>query len=446
MGKITSKFRVFGWFLSGLLKRHLPWVLISFIVSVFIAVVAISFYPVIAPIINPYKEKVGVVGEFSPSDLPLSVQSLVSSGLTSVTLEGSPSASLASSWSTDNDGKIYTFKVNTDIIWHDGTNFSALDVNYNLKDAIVIPKDFETVEVRLNDPYVPLPVILSKPLFKKGLIGVGLYKVKSLKLNGDKIEYLELVPVSQKLPIKIFRFYQTEEAAITAFKLGEIDIIEDLSDPRELKDWSTVDIEEKVLLNRYVGLFFNTRNPNFFDKDTRQLLSIATPAFYGNKPTGPISPLSWTYYPTVKQYNQDLELAKKRLEDSRFATESASITISTFQNLLPVAQKIQEDWKSIGLNSTVKVENAVPADFDVLLATQEIPPDPDQYPFWHSTQDTINITGFADPRIDKLLEDGRVTKDNDERLKIYADFQRFLAEESPVAYLYYPRVYTVRRK
>src|SRR3989338_86907 len=107
MGKITSKFRVYGWFLSGLLKKHLLWVLISFIASVFIAVIAISFYPVIAPVVNPYKERVGIVGEYSPSDLPLSVQSLISSGLTSVTFEGSPSASLAKSWSTDSDGKIY---------------------------------------------------------------------------------------------------------------------------------------------------------------------------------------------------------------------------------------------------------------------------------------------------------------------------------------------------
>lgn len=446
MQKVTAKFRVFGWFLSGLLKRHYSWVLVSFITSVFLAVIFVSFYPIVAPIINPHKERIAMVGEYTPSNLPLSVQSLVSSGLTSVTLEGSPSASLAKSWEVNENGQIYTFKVNTDIIWHDGSGFSATDVNYNLKDAIVIPKDNETVEVRLNEPYVPLPVILSKPLFKKGLIGVGLYKVKSLKLNGDSIEYLELIPVSKKLSIKIFKFYPTEETAITAFKLGEVDQIDDLTDGGELKNWSTVEIEEKVLLNRYVGLFFNTQNPSFADKDTRQILNIATPSFFGSKPTGSISPLSWTYYPSVKQYDQDLELAQKRLKETKFATSSASITISTFQNLLPVAEKIQQDWNSLGISSTIRIENTIPFEFDVLLATQEIPPDPDQYPFWHSTQEQTNITGFADPRIDKLLEDGRVTTDSDERLKIYADFQRFLAEESPVAFLYYPRVYTVKRK
>ncbi len=446
MQQIASKFRVVRWFLSGLLKKHYSWILISFIASVFAAIVFISFYPLVAPIINPHKERVAVVGDYTPSTLPLSIQSLVSAGLTSVTIEGSPSASLALSWEANEDGKIYTFTINRDIIWHDGSSFLATDVNYNLKDAIVIPKDDETVEVRLNEQYVPLPVILSKPLFKKGLIGVGLYKIKSLKLNGDTIEFLELVPASKNLPIKIYKFYKTEEAAITAFKLGEVDIIEGLSDPSELKDWTTVNIEEKVLLNHYIGLFFNTQNPLFSDKEARQFIAIATPSFFGNKPIGPISPLSWAFYPTVKQYEQDLELSKNKLIDTPFATSSSQITISTFQNLLPVAEKIQRDWSSIGINSTIRVENTIPYEFDVLLATQEIPPDPDQYPFWHSTQEHTNITNFADPRIDKLLEDGRVIRDSDERLKIYADFQRFLAEESPVAYLYYPRVYTVRRK
>ncbi|MCL5970297.1 MAG: hypothetical protein M1450_02210, partial [Patescibacteria group bacterium] len=123
-----------------------------------------------------------------------------------------------------------------------------------------------------------------------------------------------------------------------------------------------------------------------------------------------------------------------------------SLLVFSFTNLLPVANQIVSDWKKIGLGTEIKIENTIPSDFDILLATQEIPPDPDQYPFWHSTQINTNITNLANPKIDKLLEDGRVIQNLDERLKIYADFQRFIAEESPVAFLYYPRVYEVKRK
>lgn len=446
MQKIISKLRVFSWFLSALLKKHFKLIGISFLVSILTFLLIKAVYPSIQPFINPNTERIAITGSYNPSTLPLSVQSLVSSGLTAVTLEGSASAGLADKWEVSTDGKIYTFFLKKGIKWHDQKELTALDVNYNLKDAIIIPKNDYELEVRLKEPYVPLPVLLSKPLFKKGLIGVGPYKVKSLKLNGDTIEYIELVPLSPKLPKKIFRFYQNEEKAITAFKLGEIDIIEELTDARELKNWSNVEVSEKVLLNRYVGLFFNTKNELFKDKENRQTLNLATPSLYGEKPLGPISPLSWAYYPKVKTYDENLKNAQKKLTDTPLSSSSSKIIISTFENLLPTANKIIQDWNSIGIQTEVRLENTIPADFEVLLATQEIPPDPDQYPLWHSVQSSTNITKLINPKIDKLLEDGRITKDPDERLKIYADFQRFIAEEAPVAFLYYPRVYSVKRK
>lgn len=446
MHAIISKIRLVFWFLSALVRKYFSIIILSSFISVLTFLLVKAIYPSIQPFINPYTEKIAVIGSYNPSNLPLTIQSLISSGLTSVTLEGSASAGLADKWEVSQDGKIYTFFLKRGIKWHDKTEFTAFDVNYNLKDVIIIPKSDYELEVRLKEPYVPLAVVLSKPLFKKGLIGVGPYKVKSLKLNGELIEFLELLPLSNKLPKKIFRFYQNEDKAILAFKLGEVDVINELSDPKELKNWPNVEVEQNVLLNRYVGLFFNTKNELFKDKEVRQALSQATPSLFGEKPLGPISPLSWAYFPKVKTYDQNLSLAQKRLSETMIATSSAKITISTFQNLLSTANKIVEEWAKIGLTVEVKIENTLPADFAILLATQEIPPDPDQYPLWHSVQTSTNITKFANLKIDKLLEDGRVIKNPDERLRIYADFQRFLAEEAPVAFLYYPRVYSIKRR
>lgn len=444
--KITPKIRVSYWFLSAFLKKHYIIVSLSFLISILSLLLLQSFSAVINPILFPHKERIAIIGEYTPSTLPLSIQSLISSGLTAISLEGSPAAGLSNSWDISPDGKIYTFYLKQGIKWHDNNEFNSSDINYNLNNAIIIPKSNFEVEVRLNAPYTPLPILLAKPLFKKGLIGVGPYKVKSLKLNGDRIEYLELIPLNKDLPVKTYRFYQTEDQAIIGFKLGEIDEIDEITDPKELRNWNNLEITDKVQLNRYVGLFFDTKNALFKDKDIRQILSLATPSLYGEKPIGSISPLSWAYYPKVKQYEQNLELAKKRISETVLASPSAAIKISTFQNLLPVASKISADWKSIGITSEIKLENSLPSDFEILLATQEIPPDPDQYPLWHSIQTNTNLTHLSNPKIDKLLEDGRITRDLDERLKIYIDFQRFIAEESPVAFLYYPRVYTVKRK
>nr|MBP6989849.1 peptide-binding protein [Candidatus Shapirobacteria bacterium] len=68
-----------------------------------------------------------------------------------------------------------------------------------------------------------------------------------------------------------------------------------------------------------------------------------------------------------------------------------------------------------------------------------------QYLFWHSTQKKTNITKINNPRIDKLLEEGRQTFDQQERKNIYQEFQKNLLEECPAIFLKYPIVYTISR-
>jgi len=71
--------------------------------------------------------------------------------------------------------------------------------------------------------------------------------------------------------------------------------------------------------------------------------------------------------------------------------------------------------------------------------------DPDQYTLWHSSHDT-NITKYKNLRIDKLLEDGRQVIDLEERQKIYADFQKYLLDDMPAIFLYFPYTFTISRK
>ena len=94
----------------------------------------------------------------------------------------------------------------------------------------------------------------------------------------------------------------------------------------------------------------------------------------------------------------------------------------------------------------IKEEKAITDNFQALLAVDKIPPDPDQYGFWHSTQTKTNLTKFKDVKIDKLLEDARTTQDEETRKNLYHDFQRFLVEDAPVALLYHPYKYQVMYK
>ncbi|MDD3735449.1 MAG: ABC transporter substrate-binding protein, partial [Candidatus Pacebacteria bacterium] len=56
-----------------------------------------------------------------------------------------------------------------------------------------------------------------------------------------------------------------------------------------------------------------------------------------------------------------------------------------------------------------------------------------------------NITHLNNPRLDQLLEEGRITTDKEKRRQIYADFQRFLLEESPAIFIEYPTYHYVFR-
>ncbi len=446
MPKKIVKIRVLFWFFKALFQKYYSIVLISFIASLLVFLLLKAVFPFVSPYLNPKVERIAIVGNYSPTNLPLNIQSLLSLGLTTITLDGSPSSGLAQSWQSSQDGKIYEFTLKKNIQWHDQKEFNAYDINYHLNDAIIIPKTDFVLEVRLQEPYVPLPVIMAKPIFKKGLVGVGNYKVHSLRLTGDTIKYLHLYSLNKSQPAKIFHFYESEEKAFTAFKLGEVDVIDQVTDASPLKGWNNIEISEKTLLNRYVALVFNNKDELFKNRELRQGLNYAINNISGEKPTGPISPLSWAYYSKVKNYQYNSSAADKLLNNSPIASSSTQITISTFQNLLSVANKISEDWKKFGINTNIKIENEIPSDYQLLLLTQDIPPDPDQYLLWHSVQTATNLSKIANPKIDKLLEDGRVVKNEKDRLDIYVDFQRFLAEESAVAFLYYPKVYTITRK
>ena len=70
--------------------------------------------------------------------------------------------------------------------------------------------------------------------------------------------------------------------------------------------------------------------------------------------------------------------------------------------------------------------------------------DPDQYTLWHSRQPT-NITNYKNLRIDKLLEDGRQTSNQNDRKIIYNDFQKYLIDDMPAIFLYFPYTFSLTR-
>jgi peptide/nickel transport system substrate-binding protein len=284
-------------------------------------------------------------------------------------------------------------------------------------------------------------------VFKNGLLGTGEYKVKSIKKNGQIVEKLNLVPTKDKSKPKLsFRFYPTEGAARTAFKLGEVDILKEIVRPEDLEGWRRVKITPEVKFNRFVGIFFNTSEENLADKSTRQALAYAIKKRWEPRALSSLNPLSWAFSKEVKPYEFDLENAKKLLKTKNGEEKEPlkEIELSTLASLLPVAEEIKKDWEALGISTKIKLITTLEESFQALLISQEIPDDPDQYIFWHSIQIT-NITRYKSPKVDKLLEDGRKTQDVDKRKEIYHDFQKALTEDTPAVFLFHPTVYTISR-
>ena len=449
MNVSLKKLQFVTWFGVVLLRRYWVIVLSSFIAGLLLVLLMIRLYPALAAISFRKRTVLGLVGRYTPGTLPLPIQNLLSVGLTGITATGEAVPGLASHWDIEDGGKKYIFKLKEGISWHDGTDLTAQDISYHIKDATVEVVDPTTVVFTLKEAFSPLPLLVARPLFRSGLVGLGSFHVSSVKFLGDTISYLHLTPVQKSSsfePLSI-KFYATEEAAKTALTLGEVTMLDEIIDPTPFDTWNTVAVKKTVKYNRYVGLFFNMRDPLMRERAVRQGLAYAVDKPTENVVLTPLSSRSWAYNNRVKNYAIDIDAAQKLLAKTIAATSSTEIILSTFPAYEELASSIATGWQRLeGIEVKVRIVNQVPSDYQVLLASQEIPPDPDQYVLWHSTQEQTNITHYNSARIDKLLEDGRREIVIDKRKQIYLDFQRILVDDAPAIFLFHPSVYTITRQ
>ncbi len=402
---------------------------------------------------------IGLVGRYSLTDLPREIAGLVSIGLTVLDDRGLPGPGLAQKWDVSPDGKTYTFFLKPGLRWQDDSPIYSRDIVYEFRDAVVSYPDNQTIIFQLNQsPYSPLPVLLSRPVFKiarhpwfkfSRLIGTGTYRIKSSSSNGPYLENVSLVPVnlSSPLPPLFFHFYATADQAFSAYKLGTVREIQNLPDQKLFINWPDTKIESRPNYRWFVGLFFNTLNPQFSGpsgKSLRFALAYSIDkSVFPFRAIGPISPDSWAFNSQVKSFDFDRQKALENLKKVEKIPET--ITISTVPAYADLAESVKQSFITLGIPASVSISPDIPTDFQILLIAQSLPVDPDQYMLWHSTQEGSNLTRLNNPRIDKLLEDGRKISAVSERQKIYSDFQKYLVEEVPVIFLYYPQSFTVSR-
>lgn len=421
-------------FIEAFFKRFKAIILLGIVFGI----LSFILITLVLPNLVSENEKIGMVGRFTPNNLPLEISSQISSGLTKIENDSNVSPSLAQSWETPDGGKTWNFILNDSVTWQDKTKITSNDIKYEFSDAAIERPNENIITFKLDSKFSAFPVIVSKPVFKKGLLGTGDWEVKNIYLTGG---YVQKLILSNKDNVrKTYKFYPSEDRLKLAFKLGEIDIIKGIQDKTDFDSWKIVSVDEGIGYDNFVGIFFNTEDEKLSEKTIRQALNYAIDkeSLGGHRALSPISPYSWAYNPQVKPYLKDLEKVKE--------VSGLNIKLATLPNLLQVAEKIAAEWRNAGANVEIETASGIPENFQAFLATVDIPKDPDQYTLWHSTQTATNISRFKNARIDKLLEDGRTELDQESRKKIYLDFQRFLVEDVPAIFLYHPTFYTITRK
>jgi len=439
----TRRLRFWWNLLTAYLSKYKYWITACVSVVLLIIYLTFNLWPKIS---RSNIVTIGYVGSYTLETIPTDVLKLATQSLISADKSGRPQPSLASHWSLSEDGKTYVVFIKDNLKWHDSTAIDAKDISIAISKVNITALNNKAIEFKLQNPISSFPLALDKPVFKsKSFYGTGDFRIVDINKIDSTVKKISMLPKNKDLPRVEINFYQNEQQAINALKIGEIKSAT-IANGKMFEKWSNLEIEKTVDTQEVITIFYDNNDPLLSSKELRQALSfsINKDQFEGQSATGPISPSSWVHNENVKKYDYSVAKAKELLSKSEIKDPQIILTVTPgMENL---AENIKKDWESIGVKTSLDFKKNVPEKFQALLAINKLNPDPDQYGLWHSTQTQTNITHFKNVKIDKLLEDARISLDEVKRKELYLDFQKFIVEDAPATFLYHPYKYKVTYK
>lgn len=360
-----------------------------------------------------------------------------------------------------------------------------------VKKAEVLDK--YTFRVSYREPFAPalaswgiwmLPEHLLKgqdlrqsPL-NKNPIGTGPYRFKEWK-TGEKVvleanpDYFEGRPYIDRV---IYRIIPDQATIFLELKAKGIDYAAltpiQYTRQTDYPDFRRSFNKYRYLANGYTYLGFNLLDPRFKDKKVRQAIAYAIDQKeliegvrmgLGQEATGPYKPGTWYYNPNVKRYPYDPVKARALLAEAGWRDtnkdgtlekdgEPFKFTILTNQgneDRKKTAEIIQRRLREIGIVTDIRIiewaafinEFIKKRKFEAIILGWGLSPDPDQYDIWHSSKtapDELNHISYKNPEVDRLLDLGRHTFDQEKRKAYYFRLQEIMAEEQPIVFLFVP--------
>ena len=273
----------------------------------------------------------------------------------------------------------------------------------------------------------------------------------------------------------VFKIIPSGETAFQLFKKGDIDLI-DLSPLQWARQTQSEKFSKQFVKHQFFTPFsvynyigWNMQKPLFKDKRVRQALAhlVERTAINDKLLFGLYMPITGPYYPLGSNYDKalplivyDLEEAEKLLDEAGWIDHDGdgirdkegaplrftmlfSTGVQFYEQLTPI---LQQNFSRAGIDLDLRRLEAVTLfrlleehDFDAYLAAwgRGVGIE-DMYQIFHSSQSKggSNFVSYANPNVDRLLEEGRREFDPKKRSLLYKEVHRLLYEDQPYLFMF----------
>ena len=436
------------------------------------------------------------------TDTDQDLTALTYAGLMGIGPNGTLVPVLAQSYIESPDGKTYQFTIRSTARFSDGTPVTADDVVFTVQktqdaalkspqavdwsDVTATALDAHTVQFTLGTPYEPflynttlgiLPAHLWRNVtdaefpfsdLEAHPVGAGPFVTSKIARdsNGNITSYnlaanTRYVLGRPYLDGFVFHFYVDQPSLQTAVSKHAVE--------------SAYGVTSTTVLTapfaRVFAIFFNVSSGVFASQPVREALSLAINRpdiiknVFGNYATGltgPVPPDSGIDI-TASTTNDGVTAATTALTnagwtyssgtqswmDSKGNTLSVTLKTSNVSELKVLAEAIQADWTQLHVQTTIQYyepgdlgqEVIRPRSFQALLFGMVIGKDDDLYDFWDSKEAAdpgLNITGYSNTAVDKLLADLRTQNDPVTRQQDLTQINQLISADYPAAFIESP--------
>ncbi|WP_380165338.1 ABC transporter substrate-binding protein [Jannaschia sp. R86511] len=390
--------------------------------------------------------------------------------------------SLATEWTTSEDGLEWVFTLREGVTFHDGSEFDAEDVAYSLNriidEELANAFRFATVESveATGDLEVtitvstPSPNLLANVGGFKGMaivpsesadldlatqaVGTGPFELVSTSAGGAELAafdgYWGEGPSIEGVE---YRYVGESAAALTGLENGDID----WTDNVPAQSIEQLSATEGVELGQtggsdYYYMAFNQTQPPFDDVDVRRALAMAIDreavteaATFGAGTVNQTAIPSESFWASdYAPFEQDPDQAEQLLADAGAEGLEFSVMVpDSDEPAVASAQVVASQLAEVGVTMNVDtVETGVfldrqgQGDFDAFSWAWVGNIDPfDFYHAQHLSDASSNFQGYSNPDVDELLTQAATETDQDARKDLYAQAEQGIVDD--VSYLFY---------